>query len=322
MVNRPGAAVLAGGALLALLAPAGAASADETFPREVSGGYATWATGSAELDGVTLTAVRPAVQGSANRTSFPATGGGADPSSGAADIDLGGTLRLDGSAGQPLVLGALRLSLDGDDGALHTRTAVDGQARDLALAEVATGDAAVAVRAGGVTWTGLRASLTQAGAALLSAWSGTEFAAGDGLGVLDVTVGTGSDTSAGTPEPAPSTPTPGTPAPGDAAASPERAESTGPAASAPSASVTRPTLTAGGEQTVAGRGFGPGAVVLVAIDGDTRYQAVADARGRIERSFPVYAKAEEGAHTVELYTPEDQQSVTSVGFEVEHQGVS
>jgi hypothetical protein len=308
MLKRPGAALLASGTLLALLAPAGPASADETFPRDVSGGYATWATGSAELDGVTLTAARPAVQGSANRTSFPATGGRTDPATGAADIDLGGTLRLDGSAGQPqpLVLGSLRLALDGDDGALHTRTAVDGRARDLALAEVATDDAAIAVRAGGVTWTGLPATLTDEGAALLSAWSGAQFAAGDGLGVLDVTVGTGSETPAETPEPAPSTQAP----------TPEQPKPQAQTASSPTASVTHPTLTAGGEQTVTGTGFEPGAVVLVAIDGDTRYQAVADDEGRVERSFPVYETAEAGAHTAELYTPTGQQRSASAQFGV------
>ncbi|MGP4010620.1 HtaA domain-containing protein [Streptomyces sp. 4N124] len=308
MLKRPGAAVIAGGALLALMAPAGSASADDddTFPREISGGYATWATGSAELDGVTLTAARPAVQGSANRASFPAAGGGTDPATGAADIDLGGTLRLDGSAGQPLVLGSLRLALDGGDGALHTRTAVDGRARDLALATVETDDAAIAVRASGMTWTGLRATLTDEGATLLSAWSGAEFAAGDGLGVLDVTVGTGSETPAETPEPTPSIP----------ASTPEQPKSQPPTASSPTASVTHATLTAGGEQTVTGTGFEPGAVVLVAIDGDTRYQAVADDEGRVERSFPVYDTAEAGAHTVELYTPMDQQTVAAAHFGV------
>ncbi|MEV1085070.1 HtaA domain-containing protein [Streptomyces sp. NPDC050211] len=306
MLKRPGAAVIAGGALLALMAPAGSASADDTFPREVSGGYATWATGSAELEGVTLTAARPAAQGSANRTSFPATGGRTDPATGAADIDLGGTLRLDGPAGQPLVLGSLRLALDGDDGALHTRTAVDGRARDLTLAEVATDDAAIAVRAGGVTWTGLRASLTEEGAALLSAWSGAEFAAGDGLGVLDVTVGTGSETPAETPEPTPSAP----------ALAPKLPKPRPPTASSPTASVAHPTLAAGGEQTVTGTGFEPGTVVLVAIDGDTRYQAVADDEGRVERSFPVYDTAEAGAHAVELYSPMDQQTVASAQFGV------
>ncbi|WP_328439590.1 HtaA domain-containing protein [Streptomyces sp. NBC_00444] len=310
MPKRPGAAVLAAGALLALLTPAVPANADDTSPRGVSGGYATWSTGSAELNGVTLTAARPAVQGSANRTSFPATGGRTDPATGAADIDLGGTLRLDGSAGQPqpqpLVLGSLRLALDGVDGTLHTRTTVDRRARDLALAEVATDDAAIAVRAGGVTWTGLRATLTDEGAALLSAWSGAQFAAGDGLGVLDVTVGTGSETPAETLEPTPSTQAP----------TPEQPKSQAPTASSPTASVTHPTLTAGGEQTVTGTGFEPGAVVLVAIDGDTRYQAVADGEGRVERSFPVYDTAESGAHTVELYMPKGQRTSASAQFGV------
>jgi Htaa protein len=312
MVKRPGAAVLAGGALLALIAPAGSASADETFPRAVSGGYTTWTTGSAELDGVTLTAARPAIQGSANRTSFPATGGGTDPSTGAADIDLGGTLRLDGSTGQPLVLGTLRLSLDGDDGTLHTRTAVDGRARDLALAALETDGAAVAVRSGGVTWTGLRATLTDEGAELLSAWSGARFAAGDGLGVLDVTVGTGSGTPVETPEP---TPTGESPAAEPGAGQPESRPSTATSAK-PTATFTHPDLTAGGEQTVTGTGFEPGAVVLVAIDGDTRYQAVADDKGRVERAFPVYATSEAGAHTVELYSPTGEQPGASAQFTV------
>lgn len=41
--------------------------------------------------------------------------------------------------------------------------------------------------------------------------------------------------------------------------------------------------------------------MLVAIDDDTRYQAVADDSGEVARDFPVYDTATEGAHTVRLY---------------------
>ncbi|QWA24932.1 hypothetical protein [Streptomyces osmaniensis] len=66
--------------------------------------------------------------------------------------------------------------------------------------------------------------------------------------------------------------------------------------------MTTGAPTAGGERTVIGTGFEPGEVVLVAIDRDTRYQAVADDTGHVSRTFPVYATAAEGAHTVELTT--------------------
>ncbi|MDF3149110.1 hypothetical protein PBV88_50035, partial [Streptomyces sp. T21Q-yed] len=199
-----------------------------------------------------------------------------------ADVELGGSALLTSSTGpRPLPLGGLRLRLDGDAGTLHARTAVDGRARELTLADVKSGAEPV-VRTSGVTWTGLQASLTQDGAALLSEWSGAEFAAGDAYGVLDLTVGTGGDTTEAAPEEKPAT--------------------LPPQATAPSATVTRTTLTPGVEQQVSGAGFEPGEVVLVAIDQDTRYQAVADEAGRISRTFPVYATATEGAHTVELAT--------------------
>lgn len=291
MTKRPGAAAVTGAALLALLCPAaGSAVAQDTeaFERTVSDGHATWTT--AVGHDLSIDATEPAVRGSADRTSFPATGGSTDLETGSVDVELGGAARLVPAAGpaQPLTLAGLRLRLDGDGGTLHTRTVVDGRVRELALADVtASGDGPV-VRAGGVTWTGLRASLTDEGARLLTQWSGEGFAGGDGLGLLDVTVGTST-----TPEPTdsgPSTPSPSRTAPEP----PERPD--------PAAVVTSEELTPGGRQTVTGTGFEPGEVVLVAIDDDTRYQAVADGTGRISRTFPVYDSAVEGAHTVELST--------------------
>ncbi|WP_217239064.1 HtaA domain-containing protein [Streptomyces sp. AC555_RSS877] len=297
MVKRPGAAALAGGALLALLCSGPAAAQDgQAFPREVSGGFVSWSTADAELAdrGVSFHGAGPAVRGSADRTWFPATGGGAHPGTGDAEVELSGTAQLAQSAGTvpPLTLGGLRLELGSDAGALYSRTAADGgTARELALAKVALGEAAPAVRTGGVTWTGLRASLTPEGARLLSEWSGRQFAAGDGLGLLDVTVGTG---AGGTPE-VPARPDP-TRQPSPSAAPEKQQRAT------PSAALTRPGVTAGAEQEVTGAGFEPGEVVLVAIDADTRYQAVADQEGRVSRVFPVYATAAEGAHGVELYS--------------------
>ncbi|NEA98233.1 HtaA domain-containing protein [Streptomyces sp. SID13726] len=300
MTKRPGAAALAGGTLLALLCPGVAIAQDGgAYPREVSGGYASWTTAGGELadHGVTLDVTAPAVRGSADRAWFPATGGGADPGSGDAEVELGGSAQLTGVA-QPLTLGALRLELDGGSGVLHARTAADGVVRELALADVESGAAPV-VRTGGVTWTGLRASLTAEGAELLSAWSGREFTRGDDLGLLDVTVGTGSGTGDDTPGTAPEEASE-EPAPGTAA--PEQPAGDAKQQSAPSATVALAALAAGGEQQVTGAGFEPGEVVLVAIDDDTRYQATADEEGRVSRAFPVYTTAAEGAHTVELYT--------------------
>ncbi|WP_371544449.1 HtaA domain-containing protein [Streptomyces sp. NBC_00554] len=315
MRKRPSAVVLAGGALFALLCPGMAAAQDgDAFPREVSGGYVSWATASAALSGhgVSLDAVAPAVRGSADRTWFPATGGGTDPGTGDADIDLGGTARLTGSAeaAGTLLLDDLRLSIEDGGGALYVRTELDGQERDFALAGVRSDGAEPAVRDGGVTWTGLRASLTDEGARLLSTWSGQRFAAGDGLGTLDVTVGTGSTGGASEkpaqPDEAPQA-SPGATAPDGQQAAPEQtADGAG-----PSAAVALADLTAGAEQGVTGEGFEPGEVVLVAIDEDTRYQTVADAEGRVSRTFPVYASAVEGAHTVELYTVNGARSAVA-----------
>lgn len=285
MANRPGAAAVTGGALLALLCP-GVAAAD-AFPREVSGGYA--ALTLADQD-VSLDVAEPAVRGSGDRAWFPATGGGADPEAGDADVELGGTALLTSAAGKQLPLSGLRLRLDGDSGTLRTRTALDGQARELDLAEV-TSSAEPVVRTSGATWSGLRATLTADGAALLSGWSGAEFAAGDAFGVLDVTVGTGSDEAHETPEPEP-TPTP-TPTPTET----ERAT---PEAATPTASVAHSALAPGTRQQVTGEGFTPGEVVLVAIDEDTRYQATADEQGRVSQAFPVYDNAAEGEHVVRL----------------------
>ncbi|MCX5369999.1 HtaA domain-containing protein [Streptomyces sp. NBC_00103] len=321
MAKRPGAAALAAGALFALCCPTVAAAQvraeGEAPPREVSGGSASWATGGSALTGrgVSLDVTRPAVRASADRASFPALGGAADPESGSAELELGGAARFEGSGPQSLVLAGLRLRLAGDGGALYGRTVVDGRARELALAEVAPAGAGPVVRATAVTWTGLRASLTAEGAALLSSWSGARFTAGDGLGVLEVTAGTGEtaeaaeagETGAAAPEGA------GSPQASPGAAARTRAGGQG----KPTVAVARAALTAGAEQTVTGAGFTPGAVVLIAIDGDTRYQAVADARGGIARSFPVYANAFEGEHTVELTVVGGEQSAQSARFGVE-----
>lgn len=326
MGKRPGAVALAAGALFTLCCPTAVAaeggSAGKPLPREVSGGYASWATAGAELTGwgVSVDVTAPAVRAAGERAWFPADGGAADPDTGAADVELGGSARLTGAAGQPLLLGALRLELDGDEGALYARTVAGGRTSELALAEVAASGAGPVVRTGGVTWTGLRASLTAEGAALLSAWSGSTFAAGDGLGVLDVTVGTGKGGTA-TPEGSGS---PQTSPGGEQSPAAPRGESTGSGASAeaagsaePTAAVERPSLTPDTEQAVTGAGFAPGAVVLVAIDGDTRYQAVADADGRIAQRFPVYTTAFEGEHTVELTAVSGEPATVGARFGVE-----
>lgn len=328
MAKRPGvrsrAAALAAGALFALCCPTVAAAQvraeGEALSREVSGGSASWATGGSALTGrgVSLDVTRPAVHASADRASFPALGGAADPESGSAELELGGAARFEGSGARSLVLAGLRLRLAGDGGALYGRTVVDGRARELALAEVATAGADPVVRATAVTWTGLRASLTAEGAALLSSWSGARFTAGDGLGVLEVTAGTGEtgevgeaaevgETGAAVPEGA------GSPQASPGAAAQTRAGGQ----EEPTVAVARAALTAGAEQTVTGAGFTPGAVVLVAIDGDTRYQVVADARGGIARSFPVYANAFEGEHTVVLTVVGGERSAPSARFGVE-----
>ncbi|KPI17692.1 hypothetical protein OK074_1713 [Actinobacteria bacterium OK074] len=227
---------------------------------------------------------------------------------------MDGTARLaePADAAHPLVLHALRLELDGGTGTLRVRTELDGSARELALAELDTADgAAPVVRASGVTWTGLRASLADAGARLLSGWSGESFAVGEGLGELDLTVGTGTGSGAMGGGSAEGAEVSGAPA-ADADADMEATESEGtqaqgpaeeePAASAPlSAAVAHPALTAGGERQVTGEGFQAGDVALVAIDGDNRYQAVADAEGWVVRAFPVCGTAVEGGHVVELH---------------------
>ncbi|MFE6825790.1 HtaA domain-containing protein [Streptomyces sp. NPDC057690] len=320
MAKRTGAAALAAGALFALCCPTVAAAQvraeGEAPPREVSGGFAGWASGGSALTGrgVSLDVTRPAARAGADRASFPALGGDADPATGSTELELGGAARFEGPAAAPLVLAGLRLRLSGDGGALYGRTVVDGRVRELALAEVASAGAEPVVRATAVTWTGLRASLTAEGAALLSSWSGAQFTAGDGLGVLDVTAGTGEEEEAGeTGSTAPG----GAGGAGSPSASPS-AEATPQAGGPekPTVAVARAALTAGAEQTVTGEGFTPGAVVLVAIDGDTRYQAVADDRGGITRSFPVYANASAGQHTVEVTVVGGGQGVLSARFGV------
>lgn len=307
MAKRPGAAAAAGGALLALLSPSlataqdGTAQDGGTFPHEVSGGYASWTTDGTGLAdrGVSFDVAAPAVHDAADRAWFPAVGGGTDPANGEAEVELAGTARLTGAAAaEPLAFGDLRLDLRDGTGTLRARAATGGEVRELALADVASDGTAPAVRVAGVTWSGLGATLTEEGAELLSAWSGREFAAGDGLGELDVTVGTG---STGEPPAAPSPSAPSsTPATAPAATPPARPNTPEATGATPAAAVRHATLTVSGEQEVTGTGFAPGEVVLVAIDADTRYQAVADEQGRLTRAFPVYGTAAEGAHTVEL----------------------
>ncbi|MFF9038745.1 HtaA domain-containing protein [Streptomyces sp. NPDC014892] len=314
-MNRPGVAVTAAGALLALLCQGTATARDgaET-PREVSGGFASWGPAFEASTGAdaTVTAGAPAVRGSGGRTWFPVDGGTATPGAGDADIALDGSIRLGGAGTDPLTLDELRLRLDGGTGTLRVRAERAEESDDLTLAEVGTGATAPNVRSGGATWSGLRVSLTAEGAALLTRWSGRSYAAGDELAPLDVTVGTGasgtadpqdgspgaSDGDASSPPPGPND-TPTGSAETDAGAGAGAERETG---ESPSAAVDRTSLAAGDGQQVTGEGFEPGEVVLVAIDDDTRYQAVADASGRVARDFPVYDTATEGAHTVRLYS--------------------
>ncbi|GHG87456.1 HtaA domain-containing protein [Streptomyces lanatus] len=285
--KRPGAAAVTGGTLLAALLCPGAAQAvdEQPFPRTISDGYLNWTTTD---PGLSIDVTEPAVRKSTDRTWFPATDGSADPETGAMDVGLGGATRFTASTSSipPLTLGGLRLRLNEGDATLHARTVTDRRARELALAEVTTNGTEPVVRPTGVTWTGLRASLTDDGARLLSQWSGESFAEGDDLGLLDVTVAT---------EGVPATEPPAIETPSPAPVAPKQPQK-------PAATVTAADLTPGTEQTVTGSGFTPGEIVLVAIDQDTRYQAQADDTGRISQKFPVYDSAAEGAHTVELYT--------------------
>ena len=319
-MNRPGAAVTAAGALLALLYQGTAtAHGGGGTPREVSGGFASWgpsfgaSTGS---DGVTVTAGAPAARGSGGRTWFPVDAGSATPGAGDVDIALDGSIRLGGAGTDTLTLDRLRLRLDGGTGTLRVRAERAGESGDLTLAAIDTGATVPNVRSGGATWSGLRVSLTAEGAALLTRWSGLPYAADDELAPLDVTVGTGAS--------APTAPQDGPPgqSDGDSSSSPPgRTDTPNGSADAgtdvdmgggtgagreagetPSVAVERASLAAGDGQRVTGEGFAPGEVVLVAIDDDTRYQAVADASGRVARDFPVYDTATEGAHTVRLYS--------------------
>lgn len=330
MMNRPGAAVTAAGALLALLCQGTATARNGAeAPREVSGGFASWGPVFEASTGAdaTVTAGSPAVRGSGGRTWFPVDGGSATPGEGDADVALDGAIRLGGAGVGTLTLDELRLRLDGGAGTLRVRAERAGESGDLTLAEVGTGATAPSVRSGGATWSGLRVSLTAEGAALLTRWSGRPYAAGDELAPFDVTVGTGASRSADPQDGAPGvsggdasssppgrsdTPTgpPDADADADAGAGAER--ETG---QAPSAAVDRTSLAAGDGQQVTGEGFAPDEVVLVAIDDDTRYQAVADASGRVARDFPVYDTATEGAHTVRLYSVTGGREAV-VGFTV------
>ncbi|WP_200302042.1 HtaA domain-containing protein [Streptomyces adelaidensis] len=308
-MNRPGAAVTAAGALLALLCQGTATAQEgEEAPREVSGGYLSWAPtfGSSAGGAATVTAEAPAVRGSGGRTWFPVDGGSAAPRTGDAEVGLGGSIRLGGPGADTLTLGELRLRLDGGTGTLRVRAERAGETDDLTLAEIGAGSAAPAVRTGGATWSGLRVSLTAEGAELLTGWSGRSYAAGDELAPLDVTLGTG---ASGTGEPqggidGESGDDAATPAPdeSDPAAGPTGTDAEQGAAAVPSAVVEQANLAAGAGRRVTGEGFEPGEVVLVAIDDDTRYQAVADDSGRVARDFPVYDTAAEGAHTVRLHS--------------------
>lgn len=309
-MNRPGAAVTAAGALLALLCQGTAAAQEGEASHEVSGGYASWGPtfGASTGADATVTAGAPAVRGSGGRTWFPVDGGSTTPKAGDADVDFDGSIRLADAGAGTLTLGELRLRLDGGTGTLQVRAERAGEKSDVTLAEVGTGSAAPAVRSGGATWSGLRVSLTAEGAELLAEWSGRSYAAGDELAPLDVTVGTGAS-GTGTPRDdatGESGDDASAPAPdaGDTAAGTAEGEAGAEqdAGATPSAAVERVSLAAGAGQQVTGEGFEPGEVVLVAIDDDTRYQAVADDSGAVARDFPVYDTASEGAHTVRLYS--------------------
>ncbi|EKX68059.1 hypothetical protein STRIP9103_00727 [Streptomyces ipomoeae 91-03] len=209
--------------------------------------------------------------------------------------------------------------MDGGTGTLRARAERAGEADDLTLAQVAPGAAGPTVRSGGTTWSALRVSLTAEGAALLTEWSGTSYAAGDELAPLDVAVGTGATASDppqdGTTDDSGGDIPSSAPEGDDTTATDGRTEAEKATGAARSAAVGRASLPPGAEQRVTGEGFEPGEVVLVAIDDDTRYQAVADESGRVARDFPVYDTATEGAHTVQLYSVTGGREATA-GFTV------
>ncbi|MET8976073.1 HtaA domain-containing protein [Streptomyces sp. NPDC004539] len=310
MAKRTAVVSLATGALLTLGGPGAFAAQDG--PDAITEGRAAWSGAEGELAvrGVSFGVTKPAVD--AASASFPAVGGGLDAERATGEVQLGGAVRLAGATGQqPLVLAGLTLRLTGSEGTLRARTALDGRAREVTLAEVAARGAGPVVRESAVTWAGLRAELSEEGAALLSSWSGREFAAGDGLGVFDVTVGAGvAEEPVGAPAASP-TPSPSGASSGVVTPSSEEA-SAGPAA----VSLAHPALAAGGQQRLTGEGFAPGAVLLVAIDGDTRYQAVAGEDGRFAQDFPVYDNAAQGAHAVEVTAVTGEQAVLGAEFEV------
>ncbi|MEU6485454.1 HtaA domain-containing protein [Streptomyces sp. NPDC046887] len=330
MNRKAGAAALAAGVLLALLGQpsAGARENEPRTPREVSGGYASWAPAGGSLTGrggaeVTVHADRPATAGTGERVWFPVGGGSADPAAGDATMELTGTLRLTTAraGGTELALSELRLSLDGGRGTLSAYAAQPGATERLPLAEVHPGDTAPLVRDAGATWSGLRLTLTEQGAALLSGWSGERYEKGGELAPLDVTVGlAGQGDGAGVPAEGPgSPPSPEAPAPGSTPSAPTETPTetrTGEPAAPPTAALAHPAVAAGGEQLISGAGFTPGEVVLVAIDDDTRYDVVADGEGRVSQAFPVYRTAAPGAHTVELRPVSGTGSPPSAGFTV------
>lgn len=313
MRKRPVAA-LAGGVLVALLCQVPAQAEDGArAPYEVSGGYASWSAVDGDGGDVTVRAEQPAVGAAGGRGWLPVTGGSATPEAGDADVGLAGALRLSapGAEGGDLVLDELRLRLDGGSGTLYARAELADRTRRIALADVEPGASAPVVRSAGATWTGLRAALTAEGAELFASWTGQVYDEGGELAPLDVTVGIPAEEDGGRPSAPPSAPEPEEERGAEPGQNPG-AVSSGPVSSppgdagdmdgedAPSASVAHPSVTPGGEQLVTGAGFAPGEVVLVAIDGDTRFDAVADDSGRVSRAFPVYATAVEGGHVVKL----------------------
>ncbi|MCK8678363.1 HtaA domain-containing protein [Streptomyces lichenis] len=334
MNRKAGAAALAAGVLLALLGQpsAGARENEPRTPREVSGGYASWALAGGSLTGrggaeVTVHADRPATAGTGERVWFPVGDGSADPAAGDAAMELTGTLRLTaaGADGAELALSQLRLSLDGGRGVLSAYAARPGATERLPLAEVHPGGTAPLVRGAGATWSGLRLTLTGQGAALLSDWSGERYEKGGELAPLDVTVGLagqgtgdqgdGAGTPAGEPSGPPS-PSPEAPPRGDTSSAPAQTRTADEPAAPPTAVLAHPAVAAGGEQLVTGAGFSPGEVVLVAIDDDTRYDVVADDEGRVSQAFPVYRTATPGAHAVELRPVSGTGAAPAAGFTV------
>lgn len=321
MPNRTAFTALAATTVLTLATPTALAeAAPSAEPSAISEGTASWTALDTQLAplGLTFDVTKPATEAVTAETpattgtlSFPAVAGTLtpEPQTPAGEVKLGGAVRIGASNGQPpLILAGLTLTLTGDRGTLQTRTALDGRARQLTLARITTATGAPTVKKTSVTWTALKAELTSEGAELLSTWSGQTLSAGGDLGVLDVTVGT--------PESAPSEAPVAEEPPTGSTETEQRQQGEEKTAPQAAVSLTHPTLLQGSQQQLTGTEFTPGTVVLVAIDGDTRYQATADEEGRFELEFPVYASAAPGAHEVVVTDVTGQLGALNAEFEV------